>query len=199
MADARIEELRRRAAGGDLDARARLLKEELRAGRLAPERLEAAALLGDAGARAALDLPPLANEPLPGAVEELDAVLAALVGLAAARHVLEAALDPMAPAAVAALAAWVACPCTAHQESLGARAGDMVRATWAVDLPTRTAGAGRSLAATRALRAIAWASKLGEGATPANARCAVAEALAAVGPAGLEPLRAALVDALLVR
>lgn len=50
-----------------------------------------------------------------------------------------------------------------------------------------------------ALRALAWASKLSEAAAPAHARCAVAEALVAVGPAGLEPLRAALIAALLAR
>ena len=54
MSDARLRALERASAAGDLEARARLLRERVRLGTLAGPRLELAAQLGDPSARAAL-------------------------------------------------------------------------------------------------------------------------------------------------
>ncbi len=53
MADQRLRDLERDATHGDLQARARLLRERLRVGDLAEERLRLAAYLGDEAARSA--------------------------------------------------------------------------------------------------------------------------------------------------
>ncbi len=54
MGDERLRRLERAAARGDLDGQARLLYERLRLGALCPERLAAAAFVGDPAARRAL-------------------------------------------------------------------------------------------------------------------------------------------------
>jgi hypothetical protein len=54
VADARVRDLERAAGAGDVDARARLLVERVRAGRLTQERLELAAYCGHPAAREVL-------------------------------------------------------------------------------------------------------------------------------------------------
>jgi len=92
MNDQRLRALRRQAAGGDGEARAKLLAERVRCGDLRAEALRSAALLGDGAASAA------SGTPLPRPTEDFDTWLARLesggrrllvqAGLVAARVVL---------------------------------------------------------------------------------------------------------------
>lgn len=64
MADARARALERAADGGDPEARARWLTEQVRRGALAQDRLRLAAWAGDVGARLVLGLPRVATPAL---------------------------------------------------------------------------------------------------------------------------------------
>lgn len=112
MADERLRTLEREAARGDVAARARLLRERLRVGAAAPERLRLAAALDEPAARLALgdDAPP-SVDTVGGLVDALEAhggreglVRAALAGAAAALP-RWAARIPDDPRPVAALSA----------------------------------------------------------------------------------------------
>lgn len=133
VADERLRRLEREAV--DRAGRARLLVERVRLGRLAVERLRLAAWLGDpAAAAAAGSLGP----PLPPPPDELRAWLRGLgrwgvdwpvrAALAAVRHALGgAAPAPELVLALAAIEAWLACPCATHGRE-AVTAGE--RAAW---------------------------------------------------------------------
>jgi hypothetical protein len=195
VADARMQELRRRAAAGDPDARARLCSEELRAGLVTRDEVHAAARLGDPGALAALGLPPdVARDP-PAAIEALrdpDRIVAVVVASS------RAARDVLTQARVAPALIGLADECL---EALvtGRPGRSLLRRLR--DAPRR----GLDRVGPRALRAIAWAltsrDALGSdrGVAAAHATCAVREAFAALPPARHAALRDALVEVLLGR
>lgn len=124
MSDARIRELERDAAQGDLDAAGRLLLERVRAGVLRDDRLALAAHLGHAGARRALCRRADERElDLPEWVERLAkfgqeaCVRAALAAVRqACRALPEGRWRDRIERALEAQEAWVACPCPAHAE-----------------------------------------------------------------------------------
>jgi hypothetical protein len=139
VSDARLRQLQRDAATGDLAARARLLTERVRIGDLAPDRLQLAAYLGDEAAEEALGqrphVPPtitvgrwvrgLARPTVGEGWPEWAAQAYALAAAAAARSVLPcfAGRDPVAATrAVEALDAWIACPCDEHGRASAAAA-----------------------------------------------------------------------------
>ena len=188
--DQRLRELERNEA-----ASGRLLRERLRAGALAPERLRLAAALGHPGAREAL------GEPVQ------DSSLAALLALAAAlgpegplcvaaaatrealsRHELWL-MDalPRVRAALEAVEAWTGCPCEEHRR----RAEERQRELGPLPRPGRWVVRPRAqveLAARRALLAAAEA----QAAPRAAAALAAAEAaeLALAGATALGERRA---------
>jgi len=125
MADDRLRRLEREAAGGDPEARARLLRERARSGELPRERLGLAAWLGDPAAAAALG--PEAPAP-PEEVGRWAAGAARFgqeafvrLGGAALRRVLSGrpagASREAAERVLAASDAWTACPCCEHAEA----------------------------------------------------------------------------------
>lgn len=138
MSDARLRQLERDAATGDLTARARLLNERLRVGDLAADRLQLAAYLGDAAAEEALGKRPLVPPTITvgrwvrGLARAADgryptwaAEAYARAAAAAARATLPcfAGRDPAgAVRAVEALEAWIACPCDEHARASAAAA-----------------------------------------------------------------------------
>ena len=178
MADERLRSLER-AGGGGPEARARRVRERLRAGQLDPERLALAALLGDDAARAALHgAAPAPVELLDDLIEVLvlaDAAVQVRVGAAAARAALAVhaptirATDlALAEAALAAAEAWVACPCEAHRAQAvqhwlahldGEPLSGEVEAQVAAFLAAQLAGSpgGRAAALERLLRSAARA------------------------------------------
>lgn len=132
MVDTRLRRLERAASQGDVEARARVLCERLRAGDLAEERVRLAAYLGDPGARLLLaerapELPVIRAR----AGLELNQrrwitglraygkewLVLAAVALAHARFAAWTRwdeTDERPRRAVAAAEAWVRCPCDAH-------------------------------------------------------------------------------------
>jgi hypothetical protein len=116
--------------GGD-EARARELRERLRAGALSPHRLRLAAHLGDRGAMLALDHHETREDDLADRVEALtfragkEAIVR--VALATARAALrrwEAERDDPGPRLVLeTLEAWLTCPCREHADQVHAAAG----------------------------------------------------------------------------
>lgn len=174
MTDERIRALARRAQQGDVDARASLLRERLRAGTLDPARLEVAARMGDAGARRAFDAPPPID--VAGAVELLRASDAARVAVTCAWRVLPiwqaAAPDDREVArAVEAFGAWLAGGPRPDPQL----ASQLAAMAWT---RARTPTPGRDLSA---LRAIVWAANLARDDVTAHAASCVREALDAVG------------------
>jgi hypothetical protein len=191
MSDARVRELARLAAEGDLGAHVRLRQEELRAGIVTPKQLEAAANLGDAGARAllAVEVP---DDPA-RAIESLTrpSRLRAAVLLVArfALEVLEGAKPENANTREAARAV------VAVEQ--GKPLTSIVRA-----LVKSTRERERDLRFARALRAVAWvAASAASPDHPSSARmhaaCAVKEALAALSPDRARELRSKLIELVL--
>lgn len=178
MSDQRRRRLERAAAAGDLEASAALLIERVRAGDLAPDRLELAAHLGDPAAVQALGRDPLRPPTITIArwvrgihpARERQAPWAreafARAASAAARTTVDCFDERSRVAAVAALDAldaWIACPCDEHA-SATTRAGARV--------PFQPPGAMR-LFAGRSLRfaapAVYRATTVPSSSVPANA------------------------------
>jgi hypothetical protein len=116
MADERMRELERAAAGGEVEARSRLLRERVRSGDLDAERLALAAHVGDPAAVLASDAEPERLE-LMGWVMALDrwgreACVRAVV--AAARTVLATWGGRSSAVLLGAAEAWLRCPCAEH-------------------------------------------------------------------------------------
>jgi len=121
MGDTRLRQLEREAAGGDLQARAHLLRERTRTGDLASERLSLAAYLGDEASREALALGSVDDEP---SLESWVRGLSDWGEPACARAAAAAArlLWPRVPVedelprrALASVEAFLECPCASHR------------------------------------------------------------------------------------
>src|SRR5690606_18593103 len=91
-----------------------LLLARVRAGELAPERVELAARLGDAGARAALGLAPGRVAPWRALLELPPPALVRALVLAGRRLAPVAGASPADAAQLEAAAAWCDCPCADH-------------------------------------------------------------------------------------
>lgn len=207
MSDARLRQLQRDAATGDLAARARLLNERVRIGDLAPDRLQLAAYLGDEAAEEALGqrphVPPTITigrwvrglaRPTDGRYPDWAAQAYARAAAAAARATLPcfAGRDPAgAVRAVDALDAWIACPCDEHGRASAAAASHVPQS------PPGPAGLFASRGVRFAGLAIlrAAAVSLVQGGAPATASASDAAADAARATSA-EVVRAAIREAL---
>lgn len=134
MSDDRLRGVERSAALGDPIARARLLVERARRGRLAPERLRLAAWLGDPTARLATGEDSdetVAHVRPKGRKDDWTRALAAWGQGAVVRAAYVVALDGMRhwrrhyrddaslPGVLEAVAAWLRCPCAPCAEQVG--------------------------------------------------------------------------------
>jgi hypothetical protein len=118
MTDRELRRAERDASGGEPDAEARLLVARVRAGTLAPERLELAAAAGHPDSRRALGwsgAPPTLRrvDDLVAALSDPGAVHALAL---AVRRLAPAEPDPISVDRIDAARAWCECPCPAHAE-----------------------------------------------------------------------------------
>lgn len=208
--DATLRELTRASATGDVDARARLLRQRVRLGRLGAERLALAARLGDGAARLAggrsssrsageqalgawvAGLRPPTGDGWPADARDVYA----RVALGAARAVLPVwtrrrPADPRAARAVEALARWIEHPCPRHAEAAG-EAGLAVEAVAPTALE-RLVSLGRLREAQLALQRAAWTPLAPE----PGATAAASAAACAARATSAEAVRTAVREALL--
>ena len=193
MVDTRLRRLERAASQGDVEARARVLCERLRAGDLAEERVRLAAYLGDPGARLLLaerapELPVIRAR----AGLELNQrrwitglraygkewLVLAAVALAHARFAAWTRwdeTDERPRRAVAAAEAWVRCPCARHVAEADAAHHAALSAAQALVSPGEARQPGAREGLSRLLCAAAGAAATSAFAAAQAARAAAAE------------------------
>lgn len=188
MGDRSRRALRHAAEAGDLESRARLLVERLRAGELNEPALQLAAALGDAGAALALGVEAATpTDDLRELLEVLDAIGKAKfmvrAAVAAAERVLPnwvaVSPDPTPRWALEAAWAWYRCPCPQHLVA-SREAGDRAEEA-TLDLPAGPSDDPyRSAKASAAAKAAAEAARV-----PSDVASPISPAIAALDLAAM--------------